>query len=152
MNDFPGVRALSKSLLLVGWLAITLSGCLDTTPAAEEPTPVDEEAQALRASVNTTVDYCHALQMSRRAERPKPHPGLAERRAAERAVKRVLLIADRYDDAEYIDQHEYREHLAAVAAHLEEEDCLPEQIPDIDRFLREMTLPDPPEVEDTSEY
>jgi len=124
--------------------ALALSGCLETDTGGEgSDKKVDEEDQAIDASLFAIRDYCDALRDSHRPRRPRPAPSAGQLRSAERAVERLLTIVRRRNDAPYEEQHEWRSSLAGLSSKLEDRDCLPEQVTRIDRFLRRMPLPEP---------
>jgi hypothetical protein len=134
-------------------VTLALSGCWEVPSEGTDAEEVDEETQAWNSAFDTLRDYCDDVDQSRRRYRPTDPPSSAEQRRAERALERIFLIARRYEDSGYETQHEYRSFLVATANEFEDRDCLPERVAEIDRFLRRLTLPEPPAEEETeSEY
>jgi hypothetical protein len=126
--------------------AFALGGCWETEPqgAAPEPPaqtrPTSETEQAERGAIRALRSHCTGA----RWNVPNAPVPRARRSDAIHAVTLLLRHARRSGDE---DNLAWREDLAALAGTLERLDCLPGQVPRIDRALRLLPLPVPEEPE-----
>ena len=123
-------------------ILLVLAGCGGgATEAARRPAPVDEAAQAERNAGRTLAAFCL--------------DGDGRARDAVRAIS-LLIRHAREDIAAGTDEDNlaWREELGYIAGRLEHHECLPAQVPRIDRALRRLPLPElyEPEYDYAPEY
>jgi hypothetical protein len=144
------LRILSLTSLLLA--AVAFSGCdwSTDTPADASKTPtkkINERRQARERATYAISAYCRALVRRREDPSTAPAPSAAARRRAIQGVNFLASALDQYDGSSYNRQLPVRRLLADAATYLEQQNCLRELAPRLDRALRAVALPDPPEPE-----
>lgn len=138
--DLEQVRLLASIAIGIALGAI-VAGCADPNGEGQDPRPerVNERRQARERDTQTLLAYCGSGS-ARAASAAVP-----SRRDARGVIGNLLAQVPEYDGSSYARQYLVRRTLASLASMLERRRCLTDEVPHIDRALRWLSLPDPPE-------